>query len=620
MTTLYTLTNLDAELADGPLRALSPQWNHELIAASVAISLLGAFTSTQLMCQARTSVRFSTVLVWTLLSSVTFGFCSVWCLHEVAMLACELDLPVGVDPTLTAVSALLATGFTFAALSSDLLWDRYKKQKRRYTRRRSSRRVKRFDSTSKSMWSLLPTQDHDDTATQEVEEAIIDDAYHDEEDGELRPLSREGRAQESAILEDDEEIITDDDAPDTAQSTLVDGTYEVGRSIMKKPARASDVSPVSPDTIPDVRTQAAFVVAHEEPLRRPSLPMERSNSENSSARSLSNASSFGLNSLVNVAWLRTSAPVQNVFVLTATTLWAGLTAKNAVKGFFWSLAITSMHYVGIAGLRIPHGYYTLSPILFLASALISWVVCIVGTIFMAKMETHLPQQILFSVVATTGVAAMHFTGMRAVTFWSIALPSERRGYPSELLIAVASIAITTCIAANGLLAHSATVSRNKLAEIVYTRKQLWRTIAQKENAEAAAAARSDFIASASHEIRTPLHHLQGYSDLLARTELSEESRMLLSCIQRATQTLSLITNNVLDWSKLEKDAEGICRPIALDIRTICESVIILLPNKDDEAEVELLVVVTPDVPHTLFLDETYIHRMLMNLLSNSLKV
>lgn len=52
-------------------------------------------------------------------------------------------------------------------------------------------------------------------------------------------------------------------------------------------------------------------------------------------------------------------------------------------------------------------------------------------------------------------------------------------------------------------------------------------------------ARSEFIASASHEIRTPLHHLQGYSDLLAQTELTEEGRALLSSIQRATKTLSM---------------------------------------------------------------------------------
>ncbi len=131
--------------------------------------------------------------------------------------------------------------------------------------------------------------------------------------------------------------------------------------------------------------------------------------------------------------------------------------------------------------------------------------------------------------------------MWAVTFRSYASPSDRRGYPSSISFAVASIAIVTCIAANFTLAHVATLSRNKLAEIVMTRKELWRTIALKENAEAAAAAKSDFIASASHEIRTPLHHLQGYSDLLSRTELTDEGRTLLGAIQHATKTLSLST-------------------------------------------------------------------------------
>lgn len=128
----------------------------------------------------------------------------------------------------------------------------------------------------------------------------------------------------------------------------------------------------------------------------------------------------------------------------------------------------------------------------------------------------------------------------------------------------------------------------------------------------------------------------GYGDLLSRTELTEEGRILLFAIQHATKTLSLstfeasprfllqadhltVTNNVLDWSKLEKDAEAVCRPVALDMRTVCESVLMLLPNKDDEADVNLMVVVSPNVPHSLFLDETYIQRILMNLLSNALK-
>ena len=113
--------------------------------------------------------------------------------------------------------------------------------------------------------------------------------------------------------------------------------------------------------------------------------------------------------------------------------------------------------------------------------------------------------------------------------------------------------------------------------------------------------------------------LDRYSDLLSQTELTEEGRLLLYAIQRATKTLSLITNNVLDWSRLEKDGEATSRPVSLDIRTTCESVITLLPNQDEEVDVELFVVVSPNVPHALFIDETYIHRILMNLLSNALK-
>ena len=52
---------------------------------------------------------------------------------------------------------------------------------------------------------------------------------------------------------------------------------------------------------------------------------------------------------------------------------------------------------------------------------------------------------------------------------------------------------------------------------------------------------------------------------------------------------------------------------------MCESVLVLLPNKDDEAEVELMVTIAPDVPPSLFLDETYLYRILMNLLSNATK-
>lgn len=97
---------------------------------------------------------------------------------------------------------------------------------------------------------------------------------------------------------------------------------------------------------------------------------------------------------------------KNPFIAMYETLWAGLGVRSISKGFFWAIAITSMHYVGIRGLEVPRGYVTLNPYLVALSGLICWIVCVVGCVLILEIEIHLGQQLLFSVVATSGVAAM----------------------------------------------------------------------------------------------------------------------------------------------------------------------------------------------------------------------
>ena len=587
---------------EATLRHLEPQWNPGLIAASIGISLLGAFTSTQLMCQARISTKLSSVLVWTILGSLTFGFCSIWSLHFVAMLACELDLPIGINLPLTLLSALLAVVFTFAALASDLVWNRHNMRLRRKGRSLNRRRA-----PSRSGNGAISSSNTSDYLYRPLPDAhVLENGDHG--DSAESPDGISGSDSQSQPSK----------APHYAQNGSA--SQKISSSWMQ--GFLGKLSMKHPSWEPQPLREAAAEDHCYEWTESTDIDNGDSSDRSGSRRSLSfvgsSSSSLGLSNIMNIAY-QGAYPATNAFMATAEALYAGFTCKHVIKGFFWSLAITSMHYVGIAALKIPDGHFTLDAPFVLLSGLISWIVCVIGCILMSQMETHLARQFLFSIVATAGVAAMHFTGMQATTFWSFSEPSVDKGYPPELAIANAIIAITTCIAANGLLAHTATVSRNKLAEIMVTRRKLWRTITQKENAEAVARARSEFIASASHEIRTPLHHLQGYSDLMGRTELTEEGRMLLRSIQQATKTLSLITNNVLDWSKLERDPEAACRPVALNIRTVCEAITVLLPNKDDEADVDVLVAVSPNVPNTLFLDETYIHRILMNLLSNALK-
>ncbi|KAH9830411.1 uncharacterized protein C8Q71DRAFT_842568, partial [Rhodofomes roseus] len=101
-----------------PERQLVPQWAPELVVLSYAISWLGAYTSTQIVIHAKYTRNSLAKWLWTLLASLAFGFCAIWSMHFVGMLACGLDIEIGFDPSLTALSAVVAVVFTFAALSS----------------------------------------------------------------------------------------------------------------------------------------------------------------------------------------------------------------------------------------------------------------------------------------------------------------------------------------------------------------------------------------------------------------------------------------------------------------------------------------------------------------------
>ena len=582
-------------------RRIVPHWNSSLVLASIAVSFLGAFTSTQLIVQAKTSRYLSAVIVWSILASLTFGFCSIWCLHFIAMLACELDLPITLDVSLTILSAMLAVGFTWLALAFDLVWQHYRRIQRKQAAalRRDPRRT---NSPRSSIPPVLAAGF--DRASRFLGRHKVNNVAHDAP----RSLSPETNSQ-----------------PDQIEPTVVPFSNQSSNRfyLTHDPLLASSVDIQSLPLLERTESHDSTNDFTASDVDETDLASHSSWSGYKSSRRSSGVTSsdpsLALGRFASVKRGQQSAfGDKNPFLVTALVLYAGFSAHNIVKGFIWSLAITGMHYSGIFALKIPHGFCHLDVKFVILSAIISWIVCVVGCILLSSMETRLGQQLLFSVIATTGVAAMHFTGMHAANFWSTELPSEARGYPPALVIAIVSIAISTCLAANGLLAHSATLARNKLAEIVHTRKNLWAAIAQKENAEAAALARSEFIASASHEIRSPIHQLQGYSDLLARSNLDDESRLLLHAMQDAIRSLSLITTTVLDWSRLEK-GEAICRPTAVNVRKLCESVLNVLPSKDEDCDVELLIAVAPDVPDCLFIDETYLHRIIMNLLSNSLK-
>jgi signal transduction histidine kinase len=57
----------------------------------------------------------------------------------------------------------------------------------------------------------------------------------------------------------------------------------------------------------------------------------------------------------------------------------------------------------------------------------------------------------------------------------------------------------------------------------------------------------------SHEIRTPLNGIVGFTEILRSTDLDSEQREFLSIIDKSSENLLSIINNILDLSKIESN-------------------------------------------------------------------
>jgi signal transduction histidine kinase/DNA-binding NarL/FixJ family response regulator len=90
-------------------------------------------------------------------------------------------------------------------------------------------------------------------------------------------------------------------------------------------------------------------------------------------------------------------------------------------------------------------------------------------------------------------------------------------------------------------------------------------------AEAANAAKSDFLASMSHEIRTPLNAILGYTQLLQRDpELPADQRNSLSGISASGHHLLELINEILDLAKIEAGRMELT-PVDFDLRVLGRS-------------------------------------------------
>ncbi len=133
-----------------------------------------------------------------------------------------------------------------------------------------------------------------------------------------------------------------------------------------------------------------------------------------------------------------------------------------------------------------------------------------------------------------------------------------------------------------------------------------------------AAQREHFIAVISHEIRTPLNGVIGMTDLLERSNLTQNQREYLATLKLSAQTLMNLVNNTLDFSKLRSRAvELVNAPFSLT-RVVSE-VIQLNQEAARRAELELVCWMSPELPEWVSGDAGRLGQILTNLLDNAIK-
>ncbi len=138
-------------------------------------------------------------------------------------------------------------------------------------------------------------------------------------------------------------------------------------------------------------------------------------------------------------------------------------------------------------------------------------------------------------------------------------------------------------------------------------------------AEAANRAKSCFLATMSHELRTPLNAILGFSKIL-RSETESPGKIpsyheYLDYIYFSGENLLAIINDILDVSRLETGSLEIS-PISIRAKPLFENILRLFQEQAQTLGLQLEVSTTNQL---VWADEKALKRILLNLLSNSLK-
>jgi two-component system sensor histidine kinase BarA len=143
-------------------------------------------------------------------------------------------------------------------------------------------------------------------------------------------------------------------------------------------------------------------------------------------------------------------------------------------------------------------------------------------------------------------------------------------------------------------------------------------LAAKETAEAAAAAKSDFLATMSHEIRTPMNGIMVMAEMLASAEMPQRQRRYAEVIAKSGRSLLSIINDILDFSKIEAGKMDL-EQVPLDLSELVDDVTSLFWERARHKQIDLAAFVHPATPRLVLGDPVRLRQIVGNLVNNAIK-